>query len=634
MHRALAVLLVFLTGVLAVVVSPPGAASANAATRTVTLPAEQVTYTSRSAPATDFSSSPTAYASASAYSTYVAFPRVELKPGEAITGISLRAYVAYVHGRGKTDFAVIPVANSWQAEAVTHRSQPPAQGDALNANGEARVGSMADLKLDAAQTAAMVEAGAAFRLMNKETDSAATLHAAGSKAPELVVTISAPEVAEAVPASDGDKLVFAHYFPPYPISIDNRTPSVDYYSRHYLVPGGEGGKYAGVGGLLRDRPLPREPLSGDWKLADLKMEVRQAMAAGIDGFAVDILSLEGANWDRTVMLMEAAAEVSPSFRIMLQPDATASAGRASAEALAAGLAQLASYSSAHRLADGRVVISPFKAENKTPAQWRQVLDLMRTRHGVATAFLPVFLDATKMAEYDSLSIGFGNWGTRDPQLTSRGPDWAAQAHALGKLWMQPVAVQDARPNQKLFAEAGNTEMLRASWDKAIAQDADMVMLVTWNDYSEGGHFAPSVDHGDTFLDISRHYLDTFKSGRTAPIVTDAVHITHRIHPHDARPAYPSPMRLWSGYPTAPRDTVEVLTVLRSSATVSVTVGGVRHSYTAPGGVSAKVFPLRTGHSTATVTRTGDVVASVRTKDPVASTVEQQDMAYHAVSSGR
>lgn len=445
----------------------------------------------------------------------------------------------------------------------------------------------------------------------------------------LVVILSAT-----LAAADG-KLVFAHYFPPYPISLDNREPGVDYYSRHYLVPGGENGKFAEVGGLLRDRPVPRAPLGGDWRMEDLKTEVRQAMAGGIDGFAVDILGLQGDNWDRTVMLMQAAAEVSDSFKIMLQPDATASAGRASAAELAARLAELASYPSVYKLSDGRVVVSPFKTENKTPAQWAEVLEIMEREHGVATAFLPLFLDAGKMYDFDSMSIGFGNWGERDPGVVTNGTDHAARAHELGKLWMQPVSIQDVRPNSGMFEEAGNTENLRATWDQAISQDADLVLLVTWNDYSEGTQFAPSRNHGYTYLDINRYFATKFKTGSYPAIENDVIHITHRVHRHDARPAHSGVMRQRTGgNRIEPRDTVEVMTVLTAPATVTVTVGNVQHSYSAPAGVATELFGLQDGYTTATAVRSGETVATVRTKDPVTATVTQQDMTYHAVSSGR
>jgi hypothetical protein len=117
--------------------------------------------------------------------------------------------------------------------------------------------------------------------------------------------------------------VFAHYFPPYPISIDNADPASDYYARNYLDPNGEGGKHLAYGGLLRDRPIGREPLGGDWRSTDLRTEVDQAADAGIDGFTLDLMSWSGQNWDTAVRLMQAAASAKRGFTVVPNLDAIA-----------------------------------------------------------------------------------------------------------------------------------------------------------------------------------------------------------------------------------------------------------------------------------------------------------------------
>ena len=84
------------------------------------------------------------------------------------------------------------------------------------------------------------------------------------------------------------KKVFGFYYPPFPISIENANPSNDYWHR-WLSPTGGNGEYAAIGGLMRDRPLPRPPLSGNFRQLDFETEVRRAIAAGIDGFVYEAL---------------------------------------------------------------------------------------------------------------------------------------------------------------------------------------------------------------------------------------------------------------------------------------------------------------------------------------------------------
>lgn len=99
--------------------------------------------------------------------------------------------------------------------------------------------------------------------------------------------------------SAGPRKVYSHYFLPYPLSLDNLPPSVDYYDRNYVnnYLGEGGGGVFRNGGFLRERPLKTTPLinvslTPDWTTANFEREIRRAMLAGLDGFAVDILGLD------------------------------------------------------------------------------------------------------------------------------------------------------------------------------------------------------------------------------------------------------------------------------------------------------------------------------------------------------
>lgn len=437
----------------------------------------------------------------------------------------------------------------------------------------------------------------------------------------------------ALRAASGKK-VFAHYFTPYPVSLDNQQPGADYYARNYLRQDGEKGKHAAYGGLLRDRPLPVAPQQGDWQRANLEQEVATAREAGLDGFSVDLLSLSGTNWDRVRLLMEAAHTVDPEFRIMLMPDMVGL--RTDPATLADKLAELASAPAAQRLDDGRLVISPFKAEAQEPGWWSQVMDRLRQAHGVDSAFVPVFLNLPANAEkFAPISHGFSEWGNRSYTTQSGAAADLDLARRYGKLWMQPVSVQDARPNQGIFDEAGNTATLRASWQAAIDQGADWVQMTTWNDYSEGTQFAPSLHNGYTYLDLSSYYLTRFKTGQWPKIVRDVVYLTSRSQFAAAAPAAGQQrlMRLRGG--SAPtRDTAEALTFLTAPATLRTQQGGASREERVPAGVHATLVPLGEGIGSAAVSREGGTVASVRMAYPVARQPQVQDLQYYGVSSGR
>jgi hypothetical protein len=188
----------------------------------------------------------------------------------------------------------------------------------------------------------------------------------------------------------------------------------------------------------------------------------------------------------------------------------------------------------------------------------------------------------------------------------------------------------------MYDEAANTETLRASWQRAISDQADLVQLVTWNDYSEGTSFAPSAGHGYSYLDMSAYWESQFQTGSAPTVVRDAVYVTHRIQKFATVPTFTQLlMTLTNGSATkVARDTVEALTFLTAPATVTVTVGSKTYTYTAPAGISSQLYPLEIGHVKASAARGTASIGVADSPYTVDATPYTQDLAYYAVSSRR
>jgi hypothetical protein len=439
--------------------------------------------------------------------------------------------------------------------------------------------------------------------------------------------------------------VFAHYMPSMPLSFDNQRASVDYWTRHYLNPRGEHGIHAAYGGFVRDRPRGRAVRpEASWKLLDMKMEVRQAIRAGIDGFSVDLLSLNSGsrNLANTKRLLRAAHLTDPGFKIMLVPDMTTSVGRKTPTQLASSLSRLAASPAAYRLSGGRLVVSPFKAEVHSAAWWKSFLSKMRSAHGIRVAFVPTFLDERPyLRSFAPISYGMSNWGSRNPRANNpsataaSSPVGRARAvRARGLLWMQPVGYQDERPRSGKFDEAQNTRNLRAGWHVALRSGAKWVQLTTWNDYAEGSQIAPSAKHGFVPLDISSYYLTRFKTGSYPRVRRDVVYVTHRRQFWAAKPRFGQTVLMRLSGATPARNKVEAFTLLRAPGTVSITVGGRKTSCRVPRGAGVCTASLRAGKVSAKVTRAGVLRASVTSTFTVTSSPYVQDLQYLSVGSLR
>ncbi|MGI8626732.1 MAG: endo-1,3-alpha-glucanase family glycosylhydrolase [Geodermatophilaceae bacterium] len=362
--------------------------------------------------------------------------------------------------------------------------------------------------------------------------------------------------------------------------------------------------------------MGRAPLRDtDYRLADMRTEVRQAKAAGIDGFTVNIMSLHGRNWTACVNLMKAADDIG-GFAIVPNLDVSADMAGRAPDTIATSLAQLYAYPSAEQV-DGGYMLSSFDAEARSPEWWTRVTTPL-ARHGYRTKFIAVLLNPSdaNFTAFAPIVYGYGWWGARTPVSVDHQRNLAQKAHEMGRKWMEPVAFQDTRPQARQYAEAGNSELLRRSWGRAISQHADYVQMVTWNDYSESTSFAPSMAHGRTLLDANRLYLEWYKSDVKPAITTDHIFLTHRTHPYAARTTSGIVVMkpTLDGSAMAPRDTVEALVYLTAPAQVSITDGGVTRTYSRPAGISAVTVPLGAGSVSAKVirgSRTVDTAVSPR-----------------------
>jgi hypothetical protein len=433
------------------------------------------------------------------------------------------------------------------------------------------------------------------------------------------------------------KKVFAHYFPTFIASIDNKPPDQDYYATEFLTPEGEGGRHASSGGYINQRPLPVsvKPYS-NWDELDMEDEVQRASAIGLDGFTLDILTTSGPVWDHINDLFKAATIVDPSFKIVLMPDMAAEL-KTQPENIVPMIETLAKYPSTFRLPDGRVVVAPFDAQNQTPQWWHATLARLK-RDGVNVAFIPLFQGWTKYAdEYASISYGFSDWGSRNPAGVSdrNQSDTGPAARQYVKLWMAPVSPQDTRPKALTYQEADNTLSYRLMWKGALDGDADWVQMVTWNDYSESTEIAPSNGTNYVYYDLTAYYVQWFKTGQRPNITHDVLYCVHRNESTTALPdlsKQQKPYDLLGNTPASNK--VEVLAFTTSPGTVRIDDGGQISEHPVKAGMTSVLVPLNEGKVTYSLIRDGQTVVSGTSPTTVSNQIVYQNLLYFGSSSSR
>jgi hypothetical protein len=331
------------------------------------------------------------------------------------------------------------------------------------------------------------------------------------------------ERARAEELAKSERKVFLHYFTPFPLSFDNKPLDDDYYRRQYLERAGENGKFAHVGGYLRQRPLGAGALPGThWQAVNATIDVLRAERLGADGFGVDLQQLDsGRYWDNATALFGAAQATRTGFKILIEPDSDILKAT-SAEQLVKSLVQLAQHPAACKLSNGRLLLAPFAPEERPVAYWQTVLDGLE-RAGVPSAFLPVFNNLRAHAEaFAPICYGMSEWGNRDPDSVDSDAAIEVWRKLAGgrAIWMEAIAPQDARPKTSIFWESLNTELFRRCWMKAIREKAQYAHVITWNDYSEATEIEPSSGTQFLFYDLSAYFISWFKLGRPPRTIRD------------------------------------------------------------------------------------------------------------------
>ncbi|SAK65850.1 Glycosyl hydrolase family 71 [Caballeronia glebae] len=432
--------------------------------------------------------------------------------------------------------------------------------------------------------------------------------------------------------------VFAHYFTPFPLSIDNLPARSDYYCTEYLTRSGEGSKYASVGGYLRDRPLPLTRYTTSvYKERALAVEILRARKIDLDGFGVDILQLNsGTLWDDVMRVYSVAQHVAPNFMILAEPDMASLDGVSVADMVAA-IRVIAGQKNAFRLADGSLAIAPFYAENVSQNFWADVIRGAASA-GVNVTLIPILLDPSKATDFRTITDSFSFWGVRTvPESIDKG-GWEDQAltnlESFGADIMTPVAPQDSRPKDSQFWEAQNSALFRAQWSQVTSRDPAYVQIVTWNDYSESTHVSPSVGTQYAFYDLAAYYIEWAKTGNPPPIVRDSILYFHRRQIFSpGRSSTPEAAMVEEGVGSVVND-IEMVAFLTAPAVMRITAGGTDYTSNGVAGLNVFRVPAVPGAPSFAIVRNGATVAQVTSNTSIVSTGTAQDPLYIGGGSTR
>lgn len=177
---------------------------------------------------------------------------------------------------------------------------------------------------------------------------------------------------------------------------------------------------------------------------------------------------------------------------------------------------------------------------------------------------------------------------------------------------------------------GLSRTFRDKLQMAIDLDSPLINLTTWNDYPEGHHLAPEINHNFGFAILLKHYLERWRSS-DEHLPDDTVVVFFKKYPAGVTPEpYHIRPRVMSGIgePSAD-DGIEVVTLLSKPGVLQVNRFAPRE---VPAGMTVSRFPMQPGPVSACVERDGRVAAELTTPEWITLAPFRTDRLTYSFSS--
>ncbi len=379
-----------------------------------------------------------------------------------------------------------------------------------------------------------------------------------------------------------------------------------------------------------------------------KQDIRDAQAAGLDGFALNCgaWSADSNYQTRSAAMFEAAKELGTNFKLFFSADMTG-LGPSDIISMIETYAGHPNY----YLYQNRPFLSTFGGEggqanstNPAMATWWQTNVLTPLRNaGYNVYFIPFFyaygdLGAVVQSDYnlwwnqvvDGL-FDFGAGGV--PDGIAWGSDiYGGTAHGGNKTYMAPVSPQywGRLQGARGYFEYQGGKGAAMQWADIInVSHPEWVELTTWNDFYEATYFSPIYDawsywpyftpavpaylkpHGG-LLALNSYYIRWYKTGVQPTPTTDQIYWAYRINPWQMVASNdPWGPVTWFNPPSGTTnynyDQLYVTTILTQPATLNVTSGGVTTSYNVGAGLQDTAIPFQPGAQQFSIVRGGQTV---------------------------
>jgi glucan endo-1,3-alpha-glucosidase len=357
-------------------------------------------------------------------------------------------------------------------------------------------------------------------------------------------------------------------------------------------------------------------------------EIKEAQAAGIDGFALDVGAWSGPETyykTRVALIYNAAEQSGTGFKLFFSVDCAYSSD------IVDMVSTYGPRTNSFRY-QGKVVLSTFTQNTR---DWQGTVFNPLNAKGIQVFFIPFFLPnpptelpgyqgaVSILNTYTNLLDGLFLFGAAGlpSQLAQCNSNYTAAVHTAGKTFMAGVSPHYWGYKQysvgRRYFEYDGGEGIDMQWKAVIASQPDWVEIVTWNDFNESTYVSPVDDPGQYFgelvtprrychsgfLQLSKRYISWFKSGIAPTNDTDALFYFYRTHLKNAVASDTNDVPV-TGFLGDVEDTLYTTAFLTAPANLEISSGSQLATNSLPAGWSNLRTRFSPGPQTLTLRRSG------------------------------
>jgi hypothetical protein len=185
--------------------------------------------------------------------------------------------------------------------------------------------------------------------------------------------------------------------------------------------------------------------------------------------------------------------------------------------------------------------------------------------------------------------------------------------------------------ERKYITTGLSYNFRKLLEFGIEKDASIINVITWNDYPEGHHLAPEINHNEGFSILLNYYKSKWKGLASPYAGKDVAIVFFKKYRHDILPEpFHIPVVSFQKETISPEteDSIEVVSILKSSAKIRLN----NQFINASDGLSVSKFPMKEGIVKLSVLRNNKTVAELITPEGITNTPYRADRITYSYST--